>query len=122
VAQVLLGAWPEARWLRFIPRTLSGAFAYLPGQSGYNKRLRGALSLIRRLIRVLATDTDLWDDPMWIVDSTPVECARSRPHRQAVEPGRMGRLRLLHLTLPRCGGAALTNPARVCRNIPRRML
>jgi hypothetical protein len=29
--------------------------------------------------RVLATDTDLWDDPVWIVDSTPVECARSRP-------------------------------------------
>ena len=79
VAQVLLGVRSEARWLRFVPRALPGAFPYLPGQSGYNKRLRGALSLIKQLIRVLATDTDLWDDPVWIVDSTPVECARSRP-------------------------------------------
>jgi hypothetical protein len=79
VAQVLLGVRSEARWLRFVPRALPSAFPYLPGQSGYNKRLRGALSLIKQLIRVLATDTDLWDDPMWIVDSTPVECARSRP-------------------------------------------
>nr|WP_246121816.1 hypothetical protein [Pseudonocardia cypriaca] len=39
---------------------------------------RRALSLIKQLIRVMATDTDPWDDPVWIVDSTPVECARSR--------------------------------------------
>ena len=79
VAQVLLGVRSEARWLRFVPRALPTAFPYLPGQSGYNKRLRGALPLIKRLIRALATDTDLWTDPVWLVDSTPVECARSRP-------------------------------------------
>jgi hypothetical protein len=79
VAQVLLGVRSEARWLRFVPAHLPGAFPYLPGQSGYNKRLRGALPLIKQLIRVLAVDTDLWDDPVWVVDSTPVECARSRP-------------------------------------------
>jgi hypothetical protein len=27
----------------------------------------------------LATDTDLGDDSLWLVDSTPVERARSRP-------------------------------------------
>jgi hypothetical protein len=79
VAQVLLGVRSEARWLRFVPRHLPGAFPYLPGQSGYNKRLRAALPLVKRLIRVLAADTDLWSDPVWVVDSTPVECARSRP-------------------------------------------
>nr|WP_211177151.1 IS982 family transposase [Pseudonocardia acidicola] len=79
VAQVLLGVRSEARWLRFVPRHLPGAFPYLPGQSGYNKRLRAAVPLLKRLIRVLATDTDLWTDPVWVVDSTPVECARSRP-------------------------------------------
>ena len=26
------------------------------------------LPLIKRLIRVLATDTDLWADPVWVVD------------------------------------------------------
>jgi Transposase DDE domain len=79
VAQVLLGFRSEARWLRFVPRALPAAFPYLPAQSGYNKRLRAALPLIKRLIRDLATDTDLWHDPLWLIDSTPVECARSRP-------------------------------------------
>jgi Transposase DDE domain len=79
VAQVLLGVRSEARWLRFVPLALPAAFPYLPGQSGYNKRLRGALPLVKRLIRALAADTDLWGDPVWVVDSTPVECARSRP-------------------------------------------
>ncbi len=79
VAQVLLGVRSEARWLRLVPAALPGAFPYLPGQSGYNKRLRAALPLLKRLIRVLAADTDLWADDVWLVDSTPVECARSRP-------------------------------------------
>ncbi len=79
VAQVLLGVRSEARWLRFVPRHLPGAFPHLPGQPGYNKRLRAALPLLKRAIRVLAADTDLWRDRLWVVDSTPVECARSRP-------------------------------------------
>jgi hypothetical protein len=78
-AQVLLGVHSEARWLRLVPAALPGACPYLPGQSGYNKRLRAALPQLQRLIRVLAADTDLWTDPVWLVDSTPVECARSRP-------------------------------------------
>jgi hypothetical protein len=79
VAQVLLGVHSEVRWLRLVPEALPGAFPYLPGQSGYNKRLRAAFPLLKRLIRDLAADTDLWPDPVWLVDSTPVECARSRP-------------------------------------------
>jgi len=78
VAQALLGIRSEARWLRFLPRHLPGAFRYLPKQSGYNKRLRGAVPLLKRVIRLLAIDTDLWTDATWVVDSTPVECARSR--------------------------------------------
>ena len=42
VAQALLGIHSEARWLRLVPAALPGAFPYLPGQSGYNKRLRAA--------------------------------------------------------------------------------
>lgn len=79
VAQVLLGVRSERRWLRMIPRTLPGAFPYVPQQSGYNKRIRRSLALLKQVIRVLAQDTDLWTDPVWLVDSTPVECARSRP-------------------------------------------
>jgi hypothetical protein len=78
VAQALLGIRSEARWLRFLPRHLPGAFRYLPRQSGYNKRLRAAVPLLKRVIRMLALDTDLWTDATWVVDSTPVECGRSR--------------------------------------------
>jgi hypothetical protein len=78
VAQALLGIRSEARWLRFLPRHLPGAFSYLPQQSGYNKRLRTAVPLLKKVIRLLALDTDLWTDATWVVDSTPVECGRSR--------------------------------------------
>jgi Transposase DDE domain len=79
VAQALLGHRSEARWLRFARKHLSGMFPYLPQQSGYNKRLRAALSLVKRMIRELAMDSDFWFDNHWIVDSTPVPCGMSRP-------------------------------------------
>jgi Transposase DDE domain len=79
VAQAVLGFHSEARWLRFARARLSGMFPYLPQQSGYNKRLRAALPLVKRVIRELAADTAFWFDDVWITDSTPVECGRSRP-------------------------------------------
>lgn len=78
VMQALLGFVSEARWLRHCHAHLRHLFPYLPQQSGYNKRLRRAAGLIRQVIRELATDTALWSDDVWIVDSTPVECGRSR--------------------------------------------
>jgi DDE family transposase len=48
------------------------------GRSGYNRRLRKASVLFIRVIRMLAMDTSLWSDDVWGVDSTPVECGRSR--------------------------------------------
>jgi hypothetical protein len=79
VAQALLGCTSEARWLRFARTHLADMFPYLPKRPGYNKRLRSALPLINRTTRLLAIDTDFWLDNVWIADSTPVECGRSRP-------------------------------------------
>jgi hypothetical protein len=78
VMQALLGFTSEARWLRYAHRHLRHLFPYLPGQSGYNKRLRRAAEFIRHAIRAIATDTSVWSDDVWVVDSTPVECGRSR--------------------------------------------
>jgi hypothetical protein len=36
------------------------------------------LPTISWLVAVLARDTTLWTDDVWVADSTPVECARSR--------------------------------------------
>jgi hypothetical protein len=78
VLQALLGYTSESRWLRHARARLHHLFPYLPGQPGYNRRLRAAAGLITALIRLLAADTSLWADDVWVVDSTPVECGRSR--------------------------------------------
>ncbi|MDX3388379.1 IS982 family transposase, partial [Streptomyces niveiscabiei] len=76
--QAMLGFTSEAKWLRHARCHLRHLFPYLPKQPGYNKRLRKAAGLLRRVTRLLATDTSVWSDDVWIVDSTPVECGRSR--------------------------------------------
>jgi hypothetical protein len=87
--QALLGhvSVSEARWLRHARTHLAGLFPYLPGQSGYNKRLRKLPATMIWLIRILATDTSWWHDDVWVIDSTPVECgppaALSAGHRRS---------------------------------------
>lgn len=78
VMQALLGYASESRWIRHAQAHLGHLFRYLPGQPGYNRRLRAAAGLIATLIRILAADTSLWADDVWVADSTPVECGRSR--------------------------------------------
>ena len=78
VLQALLGFVSEARWLRFARTHLRHLFPYLPNQPGYNKRLRKLTATMIWLIRMLAVDTSLWADNVWVVDSTPVECGRSK--------------------------------------------
>jgi Transposase DDE domain len=78
VMQALRGFTSERRWMRHAQEHLRHLFPYLPGQSGYNKRLRKVAALVTFMIRALAQDTTLWSDDVWVVDSTPVECGRSR--------------------------------------------
>jgi hypothetical protein len=77
VIQAMLGFTSEARWLRHARSHLRHPFPYLPKQPGYNKRLCKSAELLRRVTRLLAADTSVWSDDVWIVDSTPVECGRS---------------------------------------------
>src|SRR5258705_6585771 len=78
VMQALLGHTSEARWLRYTRAHLRHLFPYLPKQPGYNKRLRRLGHTIGWLVGVLARDTTMWTDDVWVADSTPVECGRSR--------------------------------------------
>ena len=78
VMSALFGFTSERRWLRYVTKNLAGMFPRRIGQSGYNKRIRKAFWLFIRVIRVLAMDTTLWSDDVWVADSTPVECGRSR--------------------------------------------
>ncbi|MDJ1130813.1 IS982 family transposase [Streptomyces iconiensis] len=78
VMSALLGYTSERRWLRRVEGDFGHLFPYVPQQSGYNKRLRNASALLTSVIRILATDTTLWSDDVWVVDSTPVSCGCSR--------------------------------------------
>jgi len=78
VMQALLGYTSEARWLRHATAHLGHLFPYLPQQPGYNKRLRKLAGALNWLIGMLGRDTSLWTDDVWVVDSTPIECGRSR--------------------------------------------
>jgi hypothetical protein len=78
VMQALLGHTSELQWLRYAHKHLRAMFPHLPHQPGYNKRLRALVGTMNWLIGVLARDTSVWTDDVWVVDSTPVECGRSR--------------------------------------------
>jgi hypothetical protein len=79
VLQALAGFVSETRWLRHARIHLRHLFPYLPRQSGYNKRLRAASDQLKAMIRILAIESRGWSDDVWLIDSTPVECGRSRP-------------------------------------------
>ena len=78
VIQALLGYTSEHRFIRYATTHLRGLFSYLPQRAAYNKRLRNAGPMMQHLIATLARDCPSWHDDLWLVDSTPVECGRSR--------------------------------------------
>jgi Transposase DDE domain len=78
VAQVMLGARSERHWLRFVRTRLGHLFPYVPGQAGYNKRLRAAGHQLSRAIRHLAMAAPSWCDGFRLLDATPLPCGASR--------------------------------------------
>lgn len=78
VAQHLLGIASERRWVRFAHQHLRGLFPYLPGQSGYSKRIRSLGGLTAAALSVLAREVPSFSQPVRLLDSTPLPCAASR--------------------------------------------
>lgn len=78
VLSSLLGFDNEAHWVRHARARLRHLFPQVPKQPGYNKRLRRLGGLLDALIRHLAAGTSVFTDDVLVVDSTPVECGRSR--------------------------------------------
>ena len=78
VAQVLLDCPKERRFLRFAKRRLGHLFPYIPGQSGYNKRVRELAGEIVAVLGCLARISPSWCDNLRLVDATPVPCGASR--------------------------------------------
>ena len=87
VIGVLLRFDSEARFGRYAHAHLGPWFPYLPTRSAYNRRLRRSARLLQHVIAWLARDSPSWWDDVWLVDSTPVECGRSRQTQQRSDLG-----------------------------------
>jgi DDE family transposase len=77
VAQAMMGISSDARFLKRARKELRHLFPLLPNRSGYLKRRQRLSDTIEWLTMVFASDSPGFDDDLVLVDSTPVECARS---------------------------------------------
>ena len=78
IAQVLLDCPNERRFLRLARQRLGHLFPYIPGQSGFNKRLRALAPQLLEAATILARLSPSFCDRLRLLDSTPVPCAASR--------------------------------------------
>jgi hypothetical protein len=78
VAQAIMGIPSDRRFLRTARKQLRHLFPALPGQAGYFKRRRALADTLEWLMNVFASQSPGFYDDLLLVDSTPVECARSR--------------------------------------------
>jgi hypothetical protein len=77
VAQAIMGIPSDARFLAAARKRLCHLFPLLPKRPGYHKRRERLSDTIEQLIAVFARDSPGFHDDLLLVDSTPVECARS---------------------------------------------
>jgi hypothetical protein len=77
VAQAMMGIPSDERFLAVARKRLAHLFPLLPNRPGYHKRRDRLSGTIEALIAVFARDSPGFHDDLVLVDSTPVECARS---------------------------------------------
>ncbi len=78
IAQVMMGIPSDGRFLRAARRQLGHLFPELPERTAFHKRRLRLSGVIEALIREFARHSPGFYDDLLLVDSTPVECARSR--------------------------------------------
>jgi Transposase DDE domain len=78
VAQAIMGIPSDRRFLAVAGKRLSHLFPVLPKQPGYFKRRRRLADTLEWLMAMFASQSPGFYDDLLLVDSTPVECARSR--------------------------------------------
>jgi hypothetical protein len=78
VAQAIMGVPSDHRFARIASKQLRHLFPQLTRRSGFYKRRKRLSDTIEQLIDQFARMSPGYHDPLLLVDSTPVECARSR--------------------------------------------
>jgi hypothetical protein len=82
VAQSIMGIPSDRRFLAIAKKRLAHLFPELPAQPGLHKRRARLTETIEWLTGVFASKSPGSEDDLLLVDSTPVECARSRETAQ----------------------------------------
>jgi len=77
VAQAIMGIPSDRRFLAVARKRLRDLFPELPQQPGFHKRRARLGEAIEWLIGIFATQSPGYYDNLLLIDSTPVECARS---------------------------------------------
>lgn len=77
VAQAIMGIPSDRRFLAVAHKRLRELFPQLPKQPGFHKRRARLTETIEWLIGVFAAESPGFHDDLLLIDSTPVECARS---------------------------------------------
>jgi hypothetical protein len=77
VAQAMIGIPSDERFLAVAAKRLGHLFPQLPQRPGYWKRRQRLADMIEALIGEFATLSPGFEHDLLVVDSTPVECARS---------------------------------------------
>jgi len=78
VAQAIMGITSDRRFLAVARKRLVHLFPCLPRQAGYFKRRRRLTDTIEWLMAHFAAQSPGAGDGLLLIDSTPVECGRSR--------------------------------------------
>jgi hypothetical protein len=78
VAQAIMGIPSDRRFLAVAGKRLGHLFPRLPKQPGYFKRRRKLADTLEWLMGIFASESPGFYDDLLLIDSTPVECARSR--------------------------------------------
>jgi hypothetical protein len=78
VAQAIMGITSDPRFLAVARKRLSHLFPILPDRAGFYKRREALSDTIEALVADFAAHSPGFEDDVLLVDSTPVECARSR--------------------------------------------
>jgi len=77
VAQAIMGIPSDRRFLAVARKRLADLFPELPKQPGFHKRRARLAETIEWLIGVFAAESPGFHDDLLLIDSTPLECARS---------------------------------------------
>jgi hypothetical protein len=77
VAQAIMGIPSDRRFLAVARKRLGDLFPELPQQPGFHKRRARLAETIEWLIGVFAAESPGFTDDLLLIDSTPLECARS---------------------------------------------